>query len=88
MYYQRAFEAIIAGEQPQAALLPLLRTWTMAVGLLPGDSIEGVPWHNALTQLGLLGAAFGGKLSALDAYLDLVDETLEDWGRERGVWTP
>jgi len=38
--------------------------------------------------LGLLGEAFREKIEALDAYLDLVEELLESWGRENGIRPP
>ncbi len=88
MYYFNAFEALLASEQPKAALWPLLRTWTMAVDLLPFDSPHRIPWQTAVIELGLLDEAFRMRIDALDAYLDVVDETLEIWGRERGAWTP
>jgi hypothetical protein len=84
-YYLRAFNAILDSDQPLAVLWPLLRTWTSAVGLLPGDSPEREPWVNAATQIGLLGKGFSEKLAALDAYLDQVEELLEDWARANGA---
>lgn len=86
MYYLRAFEELLKGDQPYAVLWPMLRTWTLAAGLLPGGS--GSPaWREACTQLELLGEAFEERVSALDAYLDMVEETLDKWGRENGVFT-
>jgi hypothetical protein len=87
VYYRRAFEAMLAGERPLAVLWPLLRTWTLAAALLPSDSPERASWASSFTGLGLLGEAFGVRVNALDAYLDLVEETLEAWGRQNGVWS-
>ncbi len=85
LYYQRAFESMVSGLHPETALWPLLRTWTMAAGLLPDDSPHVKAWSQAMGQLGLLGEAYDERVEALDAYLDLVDETLEAWGRANGV---
>lgn len=84
-YYQQAVEAHLAGENPQAAWWPMLRTWTrLAAADSSGETLPG--WQAATDRLGLLGAAFPGRLAALDVYLDQLEETLETWGRERGVW--
>jgi len=88
IYYYNAFEAMLAGEQPQAVLWPMLRTWTGAVRLLSADSPERAAWNKAVKQLGLLGDGFKERVQALDAYLDLVIETLDNWGQSRGVWSP
>jgi hypothetical protein len=84
-YYQKAFEVLLGGPQPQTILWPLLRTWTLSISLLPPGAPELRDWKEALTQAGLLGAAFSERLSALDAYLDLVEETLEEWARANGA---
>jgi hypothetical protein len=76
---------MVEGEQPQVVLWPLLRTWTLAAGHLPEDHPALVVWKNACQQLELLGEEFQGRVNALDAFLDMVEETLEAWGRENGV---
>ncbi len=86
MYYLRAFQALMESEQPIAALWPLLRTWTLAAKLLPTDSQHRRAWQASLDTLGLSGEGFAERLRALDVYLDMVDETLESWARENGVW--
>jgi hypothetical protein len=83
-YYQRAFEAILSGERPQAVLWPMLRTWTQAAGLLPEDASGRAAWEEACAHLGLLGDGFSERVRALDAFLDLVEETLEGWYRAQG----
>jgi len=84
-YYERAVEAILASDHPQAVLWPLLRTWTLACSCLPSDSPHLVPWQEACEHLHLGSNHFEEKLSALDAYLDTIEETLEKWGEENGV---
>jgi hypothetical protein len=84
-YYRRAFDSIISGDSPQDVLWPLLRTWLEAVSLLPGDSPQFDAWHDAFSRLGLLGAGYRERVAALDAYLDSVEELLDEWGQRRGI---
>jgi len=84
-YYQKAFEALLSNPQPQAVLWPLLHTWSLAASLLPPQSDDLRDWQEALTQAGLLGPNFAERLEALDSYLDLVDETLEEWALANGA---
>jgi hypothetical protein len=85
-YYEKAFEAMLEGEQAQAVLWPLIRTWTMAINAMPSDAPERLAWRDAFAQLGLLGEGFLERIVGLDAFLDLVEETNEDWARRNGVW--
>ena len=84
-YYSRAFEKILEGERPHDALWPVLRTWTQAVQLLPEDSESASSWEGSFRQLGLYGDEFRARVAALDAYLDTVEEIMEDWAREKGA---
>lgn len=83
-YYHRAFESILNGEHPQAVLWLLLRTWTQAAGLLSKAEVGRTTWSETCAQLELLGDGFDERVQALDAFLDLVDETLDDWLRSQG----
>jgi hypothetical protein len=84
-YYLKAFEKIISGETPQDLLWPLLHTWTDAIRCFPAQSEHVGSWQAALEKLGLQGEAFSERVSALDAYLDTVEETLDDWARANGA---
>jgi hypothetical protein len=84
-YYLGAFKQALQDEQPQLALWPLLRSWTVLAALLPGDSPSCQVWQSAVEYLGVYGADFNQRLAALDAYLDLVEETLETWAQENGA---
>jgi hypothetical protein len=84
-YYQRAFLAIINGDHPQDVLWPVLRTWTSAIRLHPARTPLRESWSEALGQLGLWGLDFGSRLTALDAYLDAIEERLDEWGQARGI---
>jgi hypothetical protein len=85
-YYSSAITSLAAGPQPETALWPLLHTWTMAAGYYPPDSREQKAWHQACDQLDLVGPSFAERIQALDAYLDVIDEALETWGRANGAW--
>ncbi len=82
-YYRQGIEAMLDGEHPQAALWPLLWTWTEAVTYLREDAWTG--WVEACDELELLGEHFGLKLEGLDVYLDRVEELFDGWKRERGL---
>lgn len=84
-YYLNAFEKMLSGPQPQAVLWPLLRTWTLAVMSFPESSATKEGWQGALQYLGLQGEAFNERIDALDAYLDLVEETIEKWAQDNGA---
>jgi hypothetical protein len=53
--------------------------------LLDGDDPNLAPWRHALEQTGLVGEGFEERLEALDAYLDQVEETIEEWASAHGV---
>ncbi|HEY3477128.1 MAG TPA: hypothetical protein VGK56_21110, partial [Anaerolineales bacterium] len=44
-YYEKAIRSMLAGETPRAALWPLLQTWTLAVDVLPDDTLNA--WRAA-----------------------------------------
>jgi hypothetical protein len=84
-YYQRAFVALLDGENPQAVLWPMLRTWTLAASCFSAGAPQRQGWQGAGERLGLLGTAFRQRIEALDAFLDTIDESLDAWGREHGA---
>jgi hypothetical protein len=85
LYYLEAFRSMLSAAQPEAMLWPLLNTWVTAASYLLVDSPERYNWQQAFAQLGLIGEGLKERYQALDAYLDLVDETLEAWGEARGA---
>jgi hypothetical protein len=84
-YYLKALEAMLDAERFQIALWPLWRTWTHALNLLSPRSPHLTAWQAAGENLGMLGKAFQERLTALDAFLDLIDENLEVWAKENGA---
>lgn len=85
-YYWMAFKAIGNSDQAVAVLWPLLRTWTTAICLFHKNSAETAAWREFLAELGLMNEGFNERISALAAYLNLVDETIDEWGLANGVW--
>jgi hypothetical protein len=63
----------------------LWRTWTQIVDTLPEQDEYLPAWQKAGESLGMLADGFQERISALDAFLDLVDETIENWARENGA---
>jgi hypothetical protein len=84
-YYRQAFEKILQSERPQDVLWPMLHTWMLAAQHLTDSSDEYKAWQERFNLLGLYGAGFRERVAALDAYLDLIEETLESWGRSSGA---
>ncbi|MBN2148635.1 MAG: hypothetical protein JW726_14710 [Anaerolineales bacterium] len=86
LYYLRGMQALLEGDRPQTMLWPLWHTWTLIACIMAerGDA-QLSDWQSAGERLGLLGASFAERVVALDAYLDLIEETLEEWGRENGA---
>ena len=83
-YYERA-AAALAADQPAPAAWLALRTWTQAAGLLPAADPARAAWQSALLDLGLSAAGFTARLEAFDAYLDHLEEILDNWGRSNGI---
>lgn len=84
-YYQQAIESLITHQNPENALWPLFYTWTQAITQLPEGTNYQEPWNRAGQQLELLGAEFADRVTALDAFLDSVEEILENYARANGV---
>ena len=84
-YYLKAFNALLEGEQPGAVLWPLLNTWTHVVCHYTEGMQEMDSWCGIFHQLGFLEEGFGEKIQELDAFLDKVEETTDDWARSQGI---
>jgi hypothetical protein len=84
-YYLHSFEFITASQTPQAVLLPLLQTWATSIQSLSTDAGERQTWEETMHHLQLMGEEFEEKVNALDAYLDQIEETIEEWARKNGA---
>jgi len=81
-YYDKAILAILAGENPPAALWPLLHTWTLSASALPENQIAA--WQGACKHLKIGGEHFEDSLEGLDQYLDNIEEMLEKMLQSHG----
>jgi predicted nucleotidyltransferase len=84
-YYEKAIRAMLAGENPRAALWPLLHTWTLAVDVLPEEALSA--WRSACEQLRLTASGFEDQVNGLDQYLDEVEILLDELATQHGLET-
>ena len=84
-YYEKAIEALLAGETPLTSLWPLINTWALAANVLNEE--QAGKWKIAAQQLGLTGAGFEKRVSDLDQYLDEVEIRLDEIAVENGLET-
>ena len=80
-YYMRAYEAMLGSDQPEAALWPLLHTWTTMAQTMPS---QAGAWQAVIERIGLMGEDFEGQLDGLDAFLDRVELLVEGWEPDGG----
>jgi hypothetical protein len=83
-YYLHGAQAL-RGDYAAAALWPILRTWGTAMLLLHDDNPLQAGWQLALSALGLNEEEIMGRIAALDAYLDVVEEALDIWAKKNGL---
>jgi hypothetical protein len=84
-YYRKGFDELLASDQPMNILWPMMITWTKAVCNPVNEPDILMSWKEAFLQLGLLESGFAERIAALDVFLDLVEETIEKWGKVQGV---
>ena len=84
-YYSKAIQAHLEDGEVLAAAYPMFYTWAKAISYLYATSPEYISWFDTLKEMGLGKDQFTEKLKALDAYLDHVDEVMEDWANRYGA---
>jgi predicted nucleotidyltransferase len=84
-YYEKAVQAILAGENPYAALWPLLQTWTLAADVLPEHALDA--WRVACGQLGFTSDGIEEHANGLDHFLDEVEVLLDELTTQYGLET-
>lgn len=84
-YYEKAFHAILEGDNPRAVIWPLLHTWTSCAEVLPDHALEA--WQIACSRLGLAAGSFEERLDGLDRFLDEVEILLDDIATQYGLET-
>jgi hypothetical protein len=83
-YYRSAADTL-RPDSPAAALWPILRTWTLAMSILPEENEHIQEWQSAMQTLGLDQETFNESIRALDAYLDSTEETIDLWAEKMGL---
>lgn len=83
-YYEMAIQGLKESRQ-DAALWILLWTWTDISNLLRPESGHDQPYADFCRQLSLGSDNFSSRVSALDAYLDTVEETIDRWSASNGL---
>src|SRR5215207_9049111 len=84
-YYEKAMQAMLAGDNPQAALWPLLQTWALAADGLPEHTLDA--WREVCAQLGFTGAGIEAHANGLDNFLDEVEALLDELATQHGLET-
>ncbi len=84
-YYKSALETLLAGDFPLAAGWPLLFTWALAADSDNLSPEQAAAWAETRATLGLDSAGMESRLQALDALLDVLEETLEQTASKYGV---
>ena len=84
-YYEKAIQAILTGENPYAALWPLLQTWTLAAAVLPEHAMDA--WRAACRQLGFTSDGIEEHANGLDHFLDEVEVLLDELTTQYGLET-
>ena len=83
-YFQSAIETLHS-DHPEAALWILLRTWVLSILCSQDNSVYLEGWQQAARMLQLDEKHFPDRIKALDAYLDIVEETLDVWAQRNGI---
>jgi hypothetical protein len=84
-YYRTAIEAQLAGDLPSAAVWPMLFTWALAAENGSFDEQQVNDWAGVCAALGLSAEALPERLQSLDAFLDRLEEILEQVSVDNGL---
>jgi hypothetical protein len=84
-YYEKAIQDMLAGDNPHAALWPLLQTWALAADVLAEHGLDA--WRKVCTQLGFTGAGIEAHANGLDNFLDEVEALLDELATQHGLET-
>jgi predicted nucleotidyltransferase len=84
-YYEKSILAMLAGDNPRAALWSLLQTWNLAADVLPDNAQDA--WRSACGQLGLNAVGIEEHVNGLDHFLDEVEGLLDELSAQHGLET-
>ena len=83
-YYEKAISGL-KDERQEAALWVMLSTWADISARLPSNDANRIAFSDFCQVLMLGKDHFDQRLSALDAYLDTVEETIDTWAADNGL---
>ncbi len=83
-YYEKAINGLM-DEQQEAALWIMLRTWAQLSDCLSEGETNRIAFSDFCQTLMLGNEHFQKRISALDAYLDTVEETVDNWSSRNGL---
>jgi hypothetical protein len=83
-YYEKAIEGLKETNQ-QAALWILLWTWTEISAMLSPNGYQAVAYADFCRVLALGNDQLQNRVNSLDAYLDVVEESIERWSQQNGL---
>jgi predicted nucleotidyltransferase len=84
-YYKSAITNQLESDLPTAALWPMLYTWALVSENGTFDADQTKAWGGVCAEMGLSAEALPERLQALDAFLDRLEEILEQIAVENGV---
>jgi len=83
-YYEKAIVGL-KEERQEAALWVLLNTWAEVSAKLPANDANRIAFSDFCQVLMLASDHFQRRIAALDAYLDMVEETIDNWSSSSGI---
>lgn len=84
-YYLNAIRAMVDSGETEAALWPLLEVWLAARQAIPNPDENQKTWTDCLQTLHLVEEHQSQKTTAMDSYLDTIDQVMEDWNNLYGI---
>lgn len=84
-YYKSAITTQLEGDFPLAAIWPMLNTWARAAEAGNFSEEQSRTWARTLSLLGLDALGMPHRVDALDRYLDILEETLEQIAAKNGL---
>ncbi len=84
-YYKSAIEAQLSSDMPSAAVWPMLYTWALAAENGSFNEQQQNDWAGVCAALGLSTQALPERLQSLDAFLDRLEEILEQVSVDNGI---
>jgi hypothetical protein len=84
-YYLNAVKSYFEEGQLESCLWILFSTWTSLAASIPGRLSAAKEYPAFISTLGFEKHSFRDKITALDQYLDSIDDRINSWSQEAGV---